>query len=155
MFMSSEVKHLYTDAAQKLAYGGIFGKEWFSVPWPTKFWTVQNITLLELIPIVLAIATWGKLLVNQVLIIHTDNDALHFVINKQYSKEDEVKEGIRCLVSQCLKFNILIKARHISGTANYLADALSRLEVEKFLRLYPSASKKASVPPPVESIFNL
>ena len=127
------------------------GNAWFSIPWPSKFWKVQNITLLELIPIVVALATWGKILTNQVVIIHTDNDALHFVINKQYSKEDEVKEWIRYLVKLGLKYNILLKAKWISGSENYLADALSRLEVDKFLKLHPSANRKASITPSLES----
>ena len=154
MFMSCEVKHLHTDAAQGLGYGAVFVNEWFSIPWPSQFWKVQNITLLELIPIVLALATWGKILSNQVLIIHTDNDALHFVINKQYSKEDDVKHWIRQLVTLSLKFNILLKAKHILGKQNILADALSRLDVKKFLKLHPTASRKASIPPPIDSFLS-
>ena len=95
----------------------------------------------------LALATWGKELTNSVLKIHTDNEALHFVINKQYSKEDLVKTWIRKLVLLSLEFNILLKAYHISGENNFLADHLSRLEVDKFVNLHVSANEQPSAPP--------
>ena len=43
----------------------------------------------------------------------------------------------RKLVLVCLKHNILFKAKHISGFKNTLADAVSRLEVERFKKLAP------------------
>ena len=146
-FMSENVIDLFTDAAKMLGYGAWFHNYWFSIPWPSEYWKEQNITLLELIPIVLALNTWGGILKNQVVLIHTDNDALHHVINKQYSKEIEVKPWIRELVTVCLSHNILIKASHISGTDNFLADHLSRLEVALFLQKHGSANKEASLPP--------
>ena len=44
---------------------------------------------------------------------------------------------VRKLVSICLHYNILFKAKHIPGVRNQLADALSRLQVQTFRRLAP------------------
>ena len=108
---------------------------------------MQNITLLELVPIVIALAAWGTELTNAMVKVHTDNEALHFVINKQYSKEEAVKNWIRKLVTLTLKHNILLKACHISGKANYLADHLSRLEVCQFLAIHQTAENKQTQTP--------
>ena len=48
------------------------------------------ITLLELIPVVLAISTWGSQFSNKKLTMHVDNEALVSVINKQTSKSKNV-----------------------------------------------------------------
>ena len=115
MFLQPNVFNIYSDAAKTLGYGAYFGKSRFSIKWPSDHWKHENITLLELIPIVVALHTWGGDLSNGVLKIHTDNEALHFVINKQSSKEEPVKEWIRKLVSLTLKYNILIKAFFVEG----------------------------------------
>lgn len=44
---------------------------------------------------------------------------------------------VRKLVSICLHYNILFKAKHIPGVRNEMADALSRLQVRTFRRLTP------------------
>ena len=141
MFLQPDIFHIYSDAAKTLGYGAYLNKSWFSVKWPSDHWKQENITLLELVPIVVALHTWGKSLSNGVLKFFTDNEALHFVINKQSSKEEPVKEWIRKLVSLTLKYNILIKAFFIEGLNNYLADHLSRLEVPLFLAKFKSADK--------------
>ncbi len=46
---------------------------------------------------------------------------------------------LRELVLKCLQFNIVLRAEHIPGAMNIFADALSRLQVEKFMRLVPQA----------------
>ena len=87
LFLSTEVVDLFTDAAQSLGCGAIHGNEWFSVAWPSEWWTRQNITFLEFIPIYLALEVWGPSFRNRCLVLHTDNIALMHVINTQKSKE--------------------------------------------------------------------
>lgn len=45
---------------------------------------------------------------------------------------------VRKLVSTCLHYNIVFKAKHIPGVYNKLADALSRLQVHTFQQLTPA-----------------
>ena len=141
MFLSPSITKIYTDASQSLGVGGVWGNKWFSLPWPSEWWTLQNITFLELVPIVLAIEAWGPFLKNQCILLNTDNMALTYIINKQSSKEDLVRIFIRRLVLAALKYNILLKATHIPGHSNTLSDSLSRLQITRFFILHPMADK--------------
>ena len=139
LFLNPSI-HIFTDAAKNLGFGAVFGNLWFSIPWPSPWWKNQNITFLELVPIVQALESWGHSLRNQCVQLNTDNQALTYIINSQSSKEDLVRFFIRKLVLIALKFNILVRAVHIPGKSNRLSDALSRLQVAEFLLLHPSAA---------------
>ena len=141
MFLSPDAKHLYSDAAKSVGFGAWLKEHWISEHWPSEWWSLQNITFLELVPIVVALLTWGNSLKNSVLHVHTDNEALYYVIKKQYSKEPLVKMWIRKLVLLTLQHNILIEAHHISGDNNFLADHLSRLKTQQFLSLHLTANR--------------
>ena len=134
LFTSPEVVHIFSDASQSLGCAAILGPHWFVAPWPSDWWRSQNIVLLELIPIVLALEVWGNVLKNKVLLFHTDNMALVDILNRQKAKEPLVMLLVRGFVLNQLKFNVLIKAVHIPGHFNSHADALSRLQVQRFLR---------------------
>ena len=49
MFLSSGVTHIYTDSSQNIGLGVVLGRLWFTKEWPS------NITLLEFVPVLLAI----------------------------------------------------------------------------------------------------
>ena len=138
LFLTPSI-HIFTDAAKSLGHGAVFKNQWFSVPWPSSWWSEQNITFLEFVPIVQALEVWGPTLQNKCVQLNTDNQALAHIINSQTSKEDLVRILLRKLVLLALKHNILVKAAHIPGKLNSLSDALSRLQVAEFLRLHPSA----------------
>jgi len=55
---------------------------------------------------------------------------------------------VKKLVFIYLDFNILLKAQHIPGRLNSVADSLSRGEFQKFRRLCPKADDNPSVIPP-------
>ena len=130
--------HLYTDAAQSLGYGAVFQEKWFYGQWPD-IWKQYEITFLELFPIVLALNLWGQQLSCKRIVLHTDNQALCFIINKFSSKDDNIMVLLRNLASVCLDYNVLIKAEHIPGVLNTLADSLSRFKFQDFRRLAPWA----------------
>ena len=131
--MSPKVIHIFSDASKLLGYAAILGNKWFSMPWPSVWWTEQNIVLLELVPIVLALEIWGHTLRDNVVLLHTDNMALVSVINNQKSKEPLVMLLVRSLVFNSLLHNVSLKAIHIPGFLNVDADLLSRQQVPKFL----------------------
>jgi hypothetical protein len=126
---------LYTDASAAFGYGAVFGNRWFYGAWE-EWWKKQNIMLLELDPIVVAIEIWGHELKNRRLVLFTDNQALVVVLQKQTSKDSLTMFLIRCLV---MTNNILLDAKHVPGVENGPADALSRLQVDKFHALCPGA----------------
>lgn len=51
---------------------------------------------------------------------------------------------VRYMVLQRLNLNIRFKAKHIPGKKNILADRLSRLKVDQFLKLAAHAQKEPS-----------
>ena len=144
-WLSSTSLNLFTDASGTLGYGAVLGSSWFYGAWSQQ-WVNQNITLLELYPIVLAVQIWGNRLANERIIFHTDNQALVPVIIKQLSKDRAIMCLVRKLVITCLRFNILFQAQHIPGKAN---DHLSRLQVSAFLAKAPSASSQPEAVPPL------
>lgn len=154
LFLSPQVLHIYTDAAKTLGCGGVFGPHWFSVAWPSRWWLDQNITFLELVPIYLAIQSWGSMLRDKYVYFHTDNEALSFVINKLSSKEPLVMTVIRKLVSLLLSFNIMARAKHVPGVLNSMSDALSRLQISHFKQLHPEANLSPSVVLPLQDLFH-
>lgn len=139
-WLTSEQLHLATDASTTFGYGAIFGLHWFSGLW-NNGWEHQNITLLELYPIVLAVEIWGSSIKNKFINFHTDNLSLVSIINKQTSRDPLIMGLVRRLVITCLSYNINFRAKHIMGSKNVLADALSRQEIRKFRQKAPWADQ--------------
>ena len=149
MFLNPSIFQICTDASQSLGLGAVFGKHWFYQKWPSTWWNSQNITFLELVPIVLALQVWGHILSNGYVKLLTDNEALSFSINKQSSKEPLVMSWIRKLVLLALRFNVVIKAFHIPGQFNSQSDSLSRLQIHRFKMLHPTADEQPTKNPPL------
>ncbi|XP_033758566.1 uncharacterized protein LOC117340891 [Pecten maximus] len=150
-WMLSDSINFFTDSSY-LGFGGMFGNNWFYGTWVIKVQEQKvNIAILELYPIVLAILAWGDQLKHKCIRFFTDNQALVPVINKQSSRDPILMRLVRKLVLSCLNYNILFKCVHIRGHDNSLADALSRLQVEKFKKLCPSASPE---PTQVQSLLD-
>ena len=147
--------NLYTDSAgsSHLGCAAIFVTEWVFFQWPVQ-WRhtplMRDITFLELVPIVLAIHIWGSILENKRIILNTDNNALVAILNKKSSKSKRVMRLIRPLVLHCLVHNIQIKASHIQGKSNVIADSLSRLQWSKFFKSFPQADV---LPRPIPQSF--
>ena len=81
--------------------------------------------------------------------MHTDNQALVSIINKQTSKSKRVMMLVRKMVLLLLENNIMFKAQHIYGKVNNIADALSRKQFQKFRTLAPKADHDPE-PIPIE-----
>ena len=137
IFLSTTSMHLHTDAAGSLGFGAIFGSHWFYGEWPVQCQSL-NITFKELFPIVLAFDTWGHQLRNKCITVHSDNQAVVYILNKQSSKDFQIMNLVRHFVLYCMTYNILVKAQHIPGKANILPDLLSRLQIEEFHKLAPN-----------------
>ena len=142
LFQSDSAVEIFTDASGSLGFAAVMGRLWFSGTWPSSWWQAQNIFLLELIPVFLALSTWADTLANKIVILRVDNEALVHVLNKQTSKDEKVMFLIRKLVLLCLRRNIQIRAVHIFGAENLLADALSRQKIEQFFYLFPTAVRQ-------------
>lgn len=143
--------HLFTDASGSLGYGAVLDRDWFFGAWDT-VWAHHNITIKELYPIVMAVSLWAERFANKCIALHTDNEAVVHILNAQSSRDTQIMHLVRKFVLTCLQHNIHFKALHVPGINNPLADALSRLQVDKFKKLAPSAAPLATPVPPLPTL---
>ena len=127
-----------TDATSnpELGMGGILGNRWFFQKWQKDFMLKENpsINYLELYALVTAIFMWGdsELLSNSRISIQCDNQSVEFMINNMVGSCPHTMKLIRLLAWSNIKHNRRIFVRHITSKNNSLADALSRLEFDRF-----------------------
>ncbi|KAM4652049.1 uncharacterized protein O3C94_014384 [Discoglossus pictus] len=144
----NEVLQLFTDAAGSQGFGAYFRGHWCAQAWPAGWheqgWT-RNLTLLELFPIVVALWLWGDMLRHHHVVFHTDNMSVVQAINSTTASSPPVVRLLRQLVLKCLQLNIMVRASHIAGVKNVVADALSRFEWDKFRSLAPLARVEPTV----------
>ena len=143
---SSDKLRLYTDASGSIGYGGFLNTSWFYGKWPVQCVSL-NITILELYPIALSLYIFGQQLKNKCVLFLTDNEAVVHIINRQTSKEKQIMILVRLLVTTCLRYNINFRSKHVTGKLNNKADALSRLQIQKFRLLAPEADPDPTVVP--------
>ena len=159
-WVSSEDCQLYTDSAAGLGmgFGALFDTRWLYGVWPEE-WHAQgftaDITVLELFPVLVSLVVWGSCLRNKKILFHCDNQSVVHILNTMTSKSDKIMVLVRALTLQCLQHNMVIRGVHIEGRTNILTDSLSRLQVQKFLRLAPNAEEHPDVVPShLWQIFN-
>ena len=103
----------------------------------------QNITVKELIPIVLACAVWGEDWKQKVV----------FDINKGHSKESEVMFLLRCLHFFTAQYDIRLTAMHIPGIHNEMADDLFHNRLHSFEARHPAADQDPTpIPHPLQQL---
>ena len=145
-WVEAEKLHLYTDAAKSSGYGLVMGKKWLSGKWGQEAVDL-SISALEMYPILLVLLIFSSELKKKSLVIPTDIEALVHVFNKKSSKDPYISNMLRELTLVCLRHNLRVRAVHIPGHFNSLADALSRLQVSKFKAMAPwVAPDPVSVP---------
>lgn len=100
-----------------------------------------HITIKDLVPIVLAVAVWGKEWHGLTVQARCDNSAVVAILNWGSSLDPAVMHLMRCLAFILAKFQIDLFASHIPGLKNDLADALSRNNLSHFKCHYPQAAQ--------------
>ncbi len=76
---------LVSDALGSWGCGAVWGKEWLQLAWSGD-WAEQSITVKELLPIVLAMAVWGRAWARERILAWCDNMAVVHVLHKRTSK---------------------------------------------------------------------
>ena len=141
-----------SEASGNWGCGAYVGAQWFMYQWPAE--VVQHHTMIkELIPIVMARAIWGKQWPRCTVLAWCDNASVVAVINGGYSWDAIVMHLLRCLFFLSSIYSFQLYARHIPGSHNELADALSRNRLPLFQAQYPGA---AAQPTPIpEAVVDL
>ena len=86
-------RHLYeksvvSDASGKWGCGAFSEDKWFQLRWPAGLQDC-HITVIELVPIVLAAGIWGKQWSGKNIMAYCDNEAVVAIVNKGDSREEE------------------------------------------------------------------
>ena len=74
----------------------------------------------------MACALWGLRWQHRRVLVHCDNMAVVSILKSLTSKDHTIMQLLQCLHFFCAIFDISIRAQHVSGVNNTLADALSR-----------------------------
>ena len=111
---------------------------WFQLQWQGLGETANyGITAKELLPIVVAVACWGKEWQGNVVVARCDNMAVVAIVNSGSSREAEAMHLRRCLALLEAKWAIQLWAEHVRGVENEVADWLSRNKLDQVLCVHP------------------
>ena len=106
--------------------------------WPPA-WDAVNITVKELLPIVVACAVWGHQWRGSTILCRCDNAAVVAIVKSGSSKDRVAMHLMRCLFFFTAFYQMLLVPRHLPGRDNTAADHLSRDALSSFLQLVPTA----------------
>lgn len=143
-----------TDASGSVGCGAVCLPWWLQLKWseyPCSVAAQRNedsITLRELLPIILACAVWGPYWLGHSVVVHCDNTGAVAVVNSGYSRVPAIMHLLRCLFFIRARFNICLRAVHIPGVCNALADAVSRDNLAFLFSQIPEAVSCRTLIPP-------
>ena len=105
---------LSSDASGGWGCGATFQDNWLHIGWPGE-WRRTTITAKELVPIVLALGTWGKLWTGYKVCALCDNSAVVFAVNKKSAQDPALSHLLQHLCILCALFDIHLVAKHLPG----------------------------------------
>ena len=135
----ANILDLYSDASgnPEKGVGAFCDKEWIVQKWEKKFMEVNrpSIQYLELYGVAIAVLTWIKKFPNRRVVLFCDNKNVCEFINKSTSGCKNCMVLLRFILFESMIRNVRIFAEHVSMKKNGKADALSRLQFERFRSL--------------------
>ena len=144
-----------TDASGTWGCGAFWVEagQWIQCPWRNE-WQNTPIHAKELLPIILAIATWGPYWRPSPIKVLCDNMAVVNIITSNTSRDKLVMHLLRGLHFVSAFYSIQVKIQHIAGSDNTIADAISRDHLQVFFNHAPAASPEPTpIPDPLWSIL--
>ena len=132
----------WSDASGSWGCGAVWGPNWFQVEWSQ--WPEfgeASIAAKELLPILVAMALWGRAWRGQVVLCHCDNQAVVAAIKGGYCKDTVMAHMLRCLFYVEARWNTKLMAKHIPGIQNVAADSVSRNNLDRLFSSFPQANR--------------
>lgn len=146
--------HLFSDASGSYGCGAVDpNRAYFNLQWPQQ-WSTVDISVKELLPLVLAAVMWGPTWKGRHVLFHVDNMAVVSVVQNLNARDPLLCHFLRCLYLYAAFFQFTFSATHIPGTNNTAADALSRGNFELFHSLVPQVLHQP-IPHILNSLFLL
>lgn len=128
LILSQQTITVTTDASLT-GWRGHIKNQTVQVLW-TEQMKLQHINNLEFHAVFLTIKTYQKLLQNKQVLVRTDNTTVGQYINKQGGTHSLLLcQQVWDLWMFALEHNMVLKAAHIAGVKNILADQLSRIKI--------------------------
>jgi hypothetical protein len=125
---------LSTDACLS-SFGGWSGTQYISSKFPDHILLENNhINVLELMAVMIALKVWAPSVRNRRIQILCDNSASVTVLNSGRTKDPKMLAILREVAFICAQYNCQIRASHIIGIDNRLADQLSRAPIDRKAR---------------------
>ncbi|XP_033480312.2 uncharacterized protein LOC117255466 [Epinephelus lanceolatus] len=151
----------YTDAAPSIGFGGYYGGRWFAAAWPSEFESLDtesrspSSALYELYSVIIATLIWGQEWSKKCISIHSDNTTVVDIINKGRSRSPALMPFTHRLTLISAQHQFILRASHIPGHHNAIADSLSRFSFQKFRCLVPDLDVHPTpIPPFSATIFS-
>ena len=139
-----------TDASGTWGWGGHWGQEEAAGKWGSDDLDTEHITVKELKAILMAVRLWGEQWRGGRVLIYTDNTAAMAIVNSGRAKAEQARDTLRGLALTCTHLEIDLRAEHIKGKSNIIADALSRGERPPARAEYTLASRLYALTGPHE-----
>ena len=136
-----------SDAAGSVGLGIVFGTHWCFQGWPADLPAAISISVLEMVPLVVAAHLWGHLWGRCRILFETDNTGVEFSAASGLPKDPHLCFLLRELSILALTHNFDFQVRHLPGVSNKLADLVSRQRFRAFKDLHPGADR-THIPPP-------
>ena len=144
-----------SDASGSWGAGAVWQHRWLQIAWEGEQEKQQNIATLELIPIVVATAVWGKHWQGLSVQCKCDNQAVVHALNNRSCRDPSLMHLLRTLFFFEAHFQFSLQAVHIAGKDNNLADDLSRNNLSSFMQACPQSPAKSPtmVPSPLRDLL--
>ena len=152
--LNAEEVDMYSDASgnYKLGFGAYCGSEWSFGKWDLEFCKIHkpSIEYLELFAVTVGVINWIKLFTNHRIVLFCDNESVVHMLNNSSSKCKNCMVLIRIITAENILRNVRVFAKHVGTKQNGKADALSRLDFNRFRTLAGGSMNDAPTQIPCE-----
>lgn len=138
--------NVWSDASGSWGCGAFCQSQWLQHQWLPHADNL-SIAVKELVPVVLAAATWGHTWKGKIICFNSDNEAVVADLKSRYSRDPTMAHLLRCLCMYAARYTFWFWAAHIPGRLNSAADALSRNKMSCFYASVPQEMDREAVPP--------
>ena len=128
---------LSSDACD-IGFGAIYGYSWIQGKFSNQT-LYHSIDFKELFAIVAAVSTWGYAWTGKRIVFYTDNKPITDIWQSGSTPSPDIMCLARKLYLLAAEYQFCISLKHISGTHNEIADAISRFQMSRLQKLCPGA----------------
>ena len=143
---------MFSDASGSFGCGALSETQGFyQLKWPPN-WEASDITVKELLPIVISAGIWGRAWQQKHVRFHCDNMAVVEILRSSTGRGPKVANLLQCLFFYSAYYSFQFSVVHVPGLSNTAADALSRNNLMLFASLFPQV-KPCTIPQSLKDLL--